>query len=334
MAIRNFDGFMRGVNLGGWLSQCKHEDEQHKDIFITEKDLEIIAGWGADHVRLPVDYEIIELYGYKYIDLCAKWCEKYGLNIIFDIHKTEGYAFYNLETNALFDDRKLQLKFIDMWKKIADRYKNLKVKIAFELLNEIVEPDSKRWNKLAAEAIAAIREIAPLTPIIVGGIQYNSVHTLNQLESIADVSDENIVYTFHFYEPFLFTHQGAKWVKKIDKITGMKYPDDIETYRKISKDIGCFGSGLFENDNIGADFFCNMFLPAIEAADKANVGLYCGEYGVISNADLDSTINWYENMSIAFKRHNIGRACWSYKGMSFGVADYNSDKLVNAAIKL
>ena len=56
--MRKINGFNKGVNFGGWLSQCSYEKE-HLDTFITEKDFEIAASWGVDHVRVPFDYNII-----------------------------------------------------------------------------------------------------------------------------------------------------------------------------------------------------------------------------------------------------------------------------------
>ena len=52
-------GFYKGINLGGWLSQCDYSSE-HLDSCINEKDYAVIASWGADHVRIPFDYNIIE----------------------------------------------------------------------------------------------------------------------------------------------------------------------------------------------------------------------------------------------------------------------------------
>ena len=70
-----------GINLGGWLSQCCHEVE-HYETFIKEEDIEQIAAWGLDHVRIPVDYEVLETEtgepienGYGYIKQVLDWCE-------------------------------------------------------------------------------------------------------------------------------------------------------------------------------------------------------------------------------------------------------------------
>ena len=79
--MRTLDGFKKGVNLGGWLSQGPL-DKEHLDTFITEKDIARIASWGLDHVRLPIDYDNFENedgsdkeYGYAYIDSCIEWCQ-------------------------------------------------------------------------------------------------------------------------------------------------------------------------------------------------------------------------------------------------------------------
>ena len=57
--MREFSGFQKGVNLGGWISQFSKYDEKHFDSFITEKDIEFISSLGFDHVRVPVDYIVL-----------------------------------------------------------------------------------------------------------------------------------------------------------------------------------------------------------------------------------------------------------------------------------
>ena len=89
--MRGMDGYMRGVNLGGWLSQFDAPTKEHFDTFITEDDIRRIAGLGLDHVRVPVDYTVIETEdgepieeGYRYIDNCVQWCRENGLHMILD----------------------------------------------------------------------------------------------------------------------------------------------------------------------------------------------------------------------------------------------------------
>ena len=57
--LQTWEGYRHGVNLGGWLSQCNHTKERY-DRFITEDDIRVIASWGLDHIRVPVDYNLVE----------------------------------------------------------------------------------------------------------------------------------------------------------------------------------------------------------------------------------------------------------------------------------
>lgn len=109
------------------------------------------------------------------------------------------------------------------------------------------------------------------------------------------------MYNFHFYEPFIFTHQLAPWQPLlIDKT--IRYRGNIEEYRKISQEIGCFGSGLLGTDAMDAGFMEKLIAEAVEAAENANVPLYCGEYGVIDRAEISDTAIWYEDIHSVFEK--------------------------------
>ena len=42
--MKSFNGYKRGINLGGWFSQCAEYSENHYNSFITENDIEKITG--------------------------------------------------------------------------------------------------------------------------------------------------------------------------------------------------------------------------------------------------------------------------------------------------
>jgi aryl-phospho-beta-D-glucosidase BglC (GH1 family) len=95
--------FTKGVNIGGWLAQYDlgkkgiltyEQRMEHFNSFITIKNIEQIAAWGADHIRVPINGELLleenaDEYFY-YIDQCIQWCEDLEINIILDIHDIEG----------------------------------------------------------------------------------------------------------------------------------------------------------------------------------------------------------------------------------------------------
>jgi len=341
--MKKFYGFQHGVNLGGWLSQGT-QDKAHLDNFISEKDIARISEWGLDHIRLPIDYETVEnedgtekISGYSYIDNCIEWCRKYGLNIILDLHKTAGYVFDNQKySSGFFSDSTMQERFVNLWIKLAKRYSCHSDITAFELLNEIVDKNiSEKWNLLIKRCIKAIREISADVKIITGGTDYNAVTSIKDLD---EPYDENIIYTFHCYEPLIFTHQAAYWVEGMTPDFSISYPDSYELYAE--KSLSVLGSrGDFMTDKrfgfceIGKDFFEKFFREALEIAEKRNVSLYCGEYGVINNAGAEDTIRWYKDIHDIFEKYGIGRAAWNYKGKDYGIID-TEENLRSEIVKL
>ena len=328
--MRDWKGYKKGVNLGGWLSQCKHTYE-HYDSFIKESDIETIKGWGLDHVRIPVDYNLFQDdeanyidKGFEYLDKAIDWCGKYGLNMILDIHKTYGFSFDKGENETgFFDDEALQDRFVNMWGKLASKYGNIGDRVAFELLNEVTDRAYiTTWNKIIRRTIEEIRKIAPKVVILVGSYWNNHVFAVKDLDA---PYDENIVYNFHCYEPLIFTHQGAGWVDVMPPDFRMGFKNTYKEYKKVcstmsanwAKDFFVPGS---EDDVIDSIYFEEQFKFAIEAAEKYNVPLYCGEYGVIDLATKEDTLEWYKTINKIFTKYNIGRAAWSYKSMNFGLS--------------
>lgn len=307
-----FENYKNGVNLGGWLSQCEHT-QRHYDSFITETDIRELSTWNIDHLRIPIDYDLLEndagnykADGFDYLHTAVNWCRKYGLNVILDLHKTYGYSFDKGEQESgFFENESYQERFYSLWEQLADKFGIYKDYVAFELLNEVTDKEyCDRWNKISYECIKRIRAIAPDTIILVGGYHNNSVTAVKDL---AMPYDDKIIYNFHCYDPLLFTHQGAPWV------------DDMDiNFRQH-----------FEDADIPEDYFENLFAEAIAVAKERNVMLYCGEYGVIDRADGIDAYKWYSLLHKTFNKYNIGRAAWSYKKMDFGLTDEYLKKVKN-----
>lgn len=316
-----------GINLGGYLSQCDHNVE-HYQSFIGEDDLKQIATWGFDHVRLPIDYEVLEdedgkelERGYGFVQRVVDWGKEYGLNVVLDLHKAYGYDFNDAgdsEKNNLFSNEVLQRRFVSLWVRIAKRFGSYQ-NVAFELLNEVVEKENATaWNSLIKKTVTAIRKITEDTPLIYGGIQWNSVKTLKLLEI---PTDKNTIFTFHFYEPLLFTHQKAHWVPAMDKNKTIAYPSDMNYYQSQSAALGYQGEVVTKahSKTMGEEFIREMVQEAIDAAKNAGVQLYCGEFGVIDQAPETDTLRWFRDVHKVFSENQIGCAVWTYKDMDFGL---------------
>ena len=309
-------GFYRGIDLGGWFSQCDYSEER-MDHFITEKDFNVIAGWGLDHVRLPVDYNVMETDdggwkadGFRRIEKALKWAEKDGLKVVLDLHKTAGFSFDAGEKQeGFFDSETLQKRFYRLWEEIARNFTDAE-NVAFELLNEVTDQNYiGAWNRISGECIRRIRKIAPESLILIGSYHNNSPYALKDLEAPAD---SRVIYNFHCYDPVHFTHQGAYWVPQLDRNA------------RVS----------FEEAGVDEDFFEKDFASAIGIAAERGTALYCGEYGVIDIATPEDTVKWYRMIHTVFEKHEIARAAWSYRRMDFGLSDERLDGVRDQLIPL
>ena len=300
-------GFYRGVNLGGWFSQCDYSRER-LDHFIEEKDFDVIAGWGLDHVRIPMDYNVLEnadgtlcADGFDRIARAVGWSLARGLKVVLDLHKTAGYSFdSNYNEEGFFNSEAYQERFYRLWEGLAARF-NDPDRIAFELLNEVTDPSViGEWNRIAAECIGRIRKIAPRSLILVGSYWNNSPKAVKDLDPPAD---DRVIYNFHCYDPLVFTHQGAGWVP------------ELNNDKRVS----------FEEADITPALFEELFASAISTAEERGTTLYCGEYGVIELATPEDTVKWYRTINEVLEKHRIARSAWSYREMNFGLSDARLD---------
>lgn len=329
--MREWKGYRKGVNLGGWFSQCDYTKERY-DNFIKEEDFKELATWGLDHVRVPVDYNLLETGtgefledGFAYLQRTIDWCGKYGLNMILDLHKAAGYSFdANHGEKGLFNDEKLQERLYVLWEELARRFGKYSDRVAFELLNEVTEPIFGHiWNRMADVCIERIRAIAPDVTILVGGYWNNSASSVKDIR-LTDYT--NIVLNFHCYEPFIFTHQAAHWLDQFPKDFRTVFPENSEVYKEATAKywpdmVESLKTMTTPNSLVTDEYFTKFFAEAVRTAEEKDVPLYCGEYGVINNADPESTLKWYKTINKVFENYGIGRAAWNYRQMDFGLVD-------------
>ena len=300
-------GFKKGVNLGGWFSQCDYSEDRLNN-FITEADFKQIADLGFDHVRIPIDYNVIQNPdgtmrpdGLGRIDAALALCNKYGLRAVLDLHKTPGYSFDAGEKEAgFFESEAYQERFYWIWETLAEWFAGMSDRVAFELLNEVTEARFlPAWKRISRECVRRIRFFAPDTIILLGSYNWNSARTVPELDA---PYDDKMIYNFHFYEPHVFTHQGAYWMPELQN-TRMAYAD-------------CGASEAWFED---------FLAPAVEKAEKEHCELYCGEFGVIDIVPPEEAVKWFRDLHKVFERHGIAHAMWSWKQMDFGLIDARMD---------
>ena len=199
--------FSRGVNLTGWFQG--NSPGQIQFTKFTKQDIINIKSLGCDVIRLPVNlhsmtsgsplYTLDPLY-FSFQDSVVKWCEQLHIYLIIDNHS------FDPNTDTSPDVVNILIK---VWSQMATHYKDRSDYILYEILNEPHGITTAVWGSIQSQVINAIRAKDNIHKIIVGGSGYN---TYSELRNLPVYSDTNLLYTFHFYDPFIFTHQGATWV--------------------------------------------------------------------------------------------------------------------------
>ena len=314
----------RGLNISHWLSQSRVRGLARERYF-TEKDVAYIASEGFDHLRIPVDEEQLFLEnGEKDAEAFALlhdalgWCRKYGLRAVVDLHILRSHHF-NAAEKPLFTDEKAQESFFECWRKISGElngYSNGWV--AYELMNEPVADRAEDWNKLVRRCVEVIREREPQRMLVIGSNRWQRFETVKELE--LPENDPNIIVSFHYYDPFLFTHYLAGWTDNRDYFGKVHYPGRVvapEDLAKLPADLAVrFGD--WTEQVYDKDAFKRDFGEALSVAKARGLQLYCGEYGCINSSPVPDRVRWWRDINEVFEEMGIARAVWDYKG-DFGI---------------
>ena len=185
------------------------------DTYITADDIHYLKSIGMNSVRIPFNFRLFsnEWYmgacdstrGFLFLDRVIAWCKKENLPVLLDMHCAPGgQTGDNIDDGDgypyLFENAASRRQCIDIWKRIADHYKNEPAIIGYDLLNEPIAHyfDKTQLNPLLEplykEITAAIREVDKNHILFLGGAQWDS-----NFQPFGEPFDSKLVYTFHKY---------------------------------------------------------------------------------------------------------------------------------------
>ena len=330
-SFRSFEDFniKRGVNISHWLSQSARRGAE-REAFFTMADVAQIAGFGYDHIRLPIDEEQMwdesgnkEARAFELLHDAIGWALENELRVIVDLHIIRSH-YFNAPENPLWTVRGEQIKFVDMWRQLSAELKDYPLNmVAYELMNEAVADDPDDWNRLVAETMEALRMLEPERKIVIGSNRWQSVHTFPDL--VIPENDPHIILSFHFYEPFLLTHHQASWTHIRDYKGPVSYPGltvDPAHLEGLSEELVIrigHHNGVYTKETME-----EMIMIPLQYAKERNLPLYCGEWGCFPTVPQEMRLQWYADVREILEKHEIAWANWDYKG-GFGVVDRNGE---------
>ena len=364
----------RGISLDIWMTWPQEDvwdqesailpfPEWHKTVAAPE--LAALKKAGFDTVRMPVDPAIFisdksaAFHDRLYDDVVSsvKLVEDAGLKVIVDLHWLPGGGNRSIGTDQVLKDEALFENYLLFARRIAKSIAHENPEnVALEVFNEpTIDCDSdgtSDWPAKLKQAFAATRASAPDLTLILSGACWGGAEGLAKLDP-KDYPDDNLIWSFHSYDPFIITHQGASWTGDfMPYVYGLPFPlydtpkpelDKIlDTIReRIKKDapasrvsghlayldeqIALIATKEGQEAEMERPFGIVSDWAAKNNIDPATIML--GEFGIIRQEYQNPVIipgpvrsAYYKAQMQRAERHGFAWSLWSYGG-PFGVVE-------------
>jgi endoglucanase len=326
LAFRRAQHLRHGINASIWFAQSPgNYSVERLRSFTTSDDITLIHQLGFDHVRLSIDADPLLPWlrdpevpspFVAELDRAVKTMLDRQLAVIIDIHPESHYKA------ELFKGTEGVEHFAGLWRALAKHFAATDPDLVFfEIMNEPEQDDPYRWQGIESFIAEQIRQSAPSHTIIATGAHWSGLEDLMMLELIAV---PNVIYTFHDYEPFPFTHQGATWtspqVLPLRKVPYPSTPEEVQSNVNQEPTL----AGQFWVEQYGLNRWDAQRIDATLAfaekwSDLHHAPVYCGEFGVLRDyVDPAIRAQWVRDMRTALEKHKIGWAMWDYQE-NFGV---------------
>ncbi len=201
-----------------------------------------------------------------------------GLMVVLNMHHYE----------EIFSDPQGQRdRFLAVWQQIATHFKDYPDSLVFEVLNE---PNTnltpELWNQFLRDALGVIRQSNPDRYVMLGTAEWGGIGAMSRLEL---PNDDRLIFTFHYYSPFEFTHQGAEWVSGSDAWMGTTWGTSADR-AAVQRDFDTVATWAVQHD----------------------VTVFMGEFGAYSRAAMDDRVAWTAFVRNEAERRGFSWAYWEF----------------------
>lgn len=330
----------KGMNLASWGEANKITDKNPENWKYNEDVIKLQADQGLEGIRFPIDLDLyvvdrlkvlsgekkeieIEPMLWTLLDSMNTWTKRYNLSYTIDYHAYDGtYSRKNSK------DPKFRETMADLWKVIAEHFVDEKREdLFYELTNEpglsLAEGefiDQVDWTLLAQMMIDSIRTVDKTRPIIFGDTKW---YSLDELIKNKPLNDEYVIYCFHMYDPFVFTHQGASW-SNMGTMKNVPFPYSVERWSTEFRDFGVTNATPVWVKDQMRDYYKegnkqhikNRLAKVKNWAYDHKVPLICNEWGALPNtAKIEDLNAYFKTMGEIFREMDISWQVW------FGIMD-------------
>jgi endoglucanase len=363
----------RGIALDIWVTWPNQDQWSDEKVIlpfpewrksVDTAELQKLKDSGLDFVRIPIDPAVFladetkafrdQLY--TEINTSIDLAQSVGLKVIVDAHFIPKGPARTIGTDEVLADPELFKAYLDFIRKLASTIKDRDpTQVALELFNEPTndceDAGTNNWPQMLKQSFAAARASAINLTLILSGSCWGSAESLVKLKP-SDYPDDNLMWSFHSYDPFIITHQGATWTGDVSPLVyGLPFPihsapkeelaATMDTIRQRIKDNATFlrVSGItafFEEEVAKIDteeklnaVMDKPFEAVTKWAAENNVNpsnIILGEFGIIRQeygntviTDPKARAAFYKSQIDRAENHGFSWSMWGYGG-AFGIA--------------
>jgi endoglucanase len=281
-------------------------DLPERNTTFRESDFDVLARWGFDFVRLPMDYrtwtEDGDLTRFREpvlaeIDRAVEWGRQYGVHVSINFHRAPGYCVNRpLEPTDLWTHEPTQEACAFHWAAFAERYRGIpNERVSFNLLNEPMNVDEAVYKPVIERLVAAIRERDPDRLIVADGLDLGWTPA-------PGLAGLGIAQSLHAYDPWRISHYRAPWFPQADTWPVPTWPLATE-------------EGVRDRDALRRER-----IEPWRRLERTGVGVHVGEFGTFNRTPHDVTLTWMEDCLRLFHEVGWGWCVWNLRG-AYGPLD-------------
>lgn len=321
-----------GINTSEWFAQSADYSLSRLRAYTGLEDIDRIRKMGFDHIRISVDPQVFDCFRsgsdcerVQVLDDVVSRAIGQDLAVILDLHPGADFK------RQLATSEDAVQRAAVLWSSIAAHYAETDPeRLFFELLNEPELSDFYRWNGIQENLLRAVRRNAPAHTLIVAGARYSDIDDLVRLP---EFRDPNLIFNFHYYEPHIFTHQGASWGSGwwllIHDLPFPPTPQNMAAIETQQSDdyarwqLTEYALDQWDTARIDAE----MAFTADWAA-RRHVPLICDEFGAYrEHTRPEDRMRWLAAVRNALEQNHVGWTMWDYRG-GFGVVRVEGGQVV------
>lgn len=332
VSAERFARLERGVNIPHWfwLPDAGGADDHFRS-YITAEDVALISDLGLGHVRIPVDMAYLfeearpeALIPDRLDDLDA------GIARFLDQDVAVIVAPFG-QIDDLVDEPERVEASVAFWELLAAHLRKFDPELLFVQVANEPRGATPEWAPIQERLLAAIRGAMPEHTLITA-LPLKAAEEVNgapeALAALTPLSDQNLVYNFHFYEPYFFTLQGASWTDPwVATLREIPYPSDEATmelaaqraeeridddaFRDVPDRLRYYGQQPWDRERIA-----ERVDIAADWAEGHGVRVIVDEFGVYKDGgvrDSDRLV-WLADVRAALESRGIGWTMWDYSG--------------------